>query len=240
MKILIAPIEKYSQRSKLALILKHIGWDIVNENPDVHLWISDSRQPNPLFYNWRGCSLDKQVVSDAFRGVFGYEVGVDPEIYVGKAVEKKLDHGTHGQVVKCPRKPMRDRCYQKLLGNRNDGFTDEYRLDVFRSEMIVTLKHQVLQKSGMPQEMRTPESSEFDLVLSEHFNADEHAKLMDFCVAIGMDYGALDAIRDRDGRLYVIDATTNIGVPEMSWHKNLTLDEYICRQATTFEKNFTP
>lgn len=239
MKIHIAPMQKFVPQSKLALILNHLGWEISEADGEIHLWITDGRQPDALFYNWRNTAMNKQVVNDVFKSVFGYEVGVDPEIHVGPAVEKKLDHGTHGNVVKCPRQPLAERCYQRLLCNRDDGWTNEYRLDVYRSEMIVNLKQQVLQRNGMPQQQRTEKSSEFDLPIGDHFNAEEQTQLVDFCVALGMDYGALDAIRHEDGRLYIIDATTNVGVPKMFWYKNLTLDEYICRQAIAFEQNFT-
>ena len=36
---------------------------------------------------------------------------------------------------------------------------------------------------------------------------DEQAKLLQFCRAIGLDYGELDVLRDNgDGRIYVVDA----------------------------------
>ena len=240
MKILLSPITKFSEQSKLALILKRLDWQIVDCDPDLHLWITDGRQPNPLFYNWREVAMNKQVINDCFKDAFGYDVGVEPELHVGMAVEKKLDHGTHGRVVKCPKRPVPDHAYQKLLGNRTDGFTDEYRVDVFRSEFVLTLKHQVLQPCGMPQEKRTDGSSEFDVHLADHFSKGESGQLLDLCASLGLDYGGLDVIRHEDGRLYVIDATINVGVPKMSWHQNLTLDQYLERQATTFERNFKP
>ena len=240
MTILIEPIAKFVSSSKLALMLKHLGWQVVHEIdvPDVWLWITDDRQPDPVFYNWRQIAMNKQVVNDVFKAVFGYEVGVDPELHVGKAVEKKLDHGTHGRVVSCPKSPQAGNAYQKLMANRSDGWLDEYRLDVFRSEMIVSLKHQVLQKNGIPQAQRTADSSEFDVAIADHFSDEEQGRLSDFCVEIGLDYGALDVVRHEDGRLYVIDATTNIGMPQIEWYKNLTLEQYIQRQASTFERNF--
>ena len=44
---------------------------------------------------------------------------------------------------------------------------------------------------------------ETDDVLSK----DEQAKILQFCRAIGLDYGELDVLRDNgDGRIYVVDA----------------------------------
>ena len=239
MKIQLEPMNKFSSASKLAMILHWLEWEASSHNPDVKLWITDAAFDDSKFYNWRKRDMNKRMLNEAFESVFGYRIGIDPQRHVGPAVEKPLGHGIHGKVVQCPKCPVGDMAYQLLLSNRNDGWTDEYRLDIFCNEIIVTLKHQKLQRSGIPQERRTDGSSEYDLVLGEHFYPQEQRKIVEFCKHVGMDYGSLDAIRHRDGRLYIIDATCNVGVPEMSWHRNLTMDKYLERQAQAFERNFS-
>jgi hypothetical protein len=239
MKILLAPINKFSHESKLALILKHLNWEIVSHDPDINFWITDGKQPDPLYYNWRLVAMDKCVVNDVFDLVFGYPVEVDPEIYNGLAVQKRLNHGTHGTVIRCPTTYQGEMAYQKLLTNRTDGFTDELRIDVFLSELLISLKHQVVNNRGMPQVERTVGSTEFDVPLASVLTLDELQKVVSFCAEIGLDYGGLDAIRHVDGKLYIIDATANVGMPRMEWHQNLTLEKYLSREAELFERNFS-
>lgn len=240
-RILCHPINKVSDDSKLSRIIKHLGWQRVDDFPcNAAFWVTDSIQANRVYHNHREMAIDKVRVGYCFDQVFGYPVAINPEHHKGVAVEKRLDHGTHGRVVFCPKKRDPDMCYQKLVGNM-DGRThlEELRIDWFGKDFLVTVKYQRKQQSGMPQQERENGSSVFDVRKDYVLTGQEEGLLAKFCDLIRIDYGSLDAIRHHDGRLYIIDATTNTGMPHMEWHKNLTEQKYLDRNCEMFEMAFS-
>jgi GT2 family glycosyltransferase len=171
-------------------------------------------QNSVAVWNLRCVDIGKPRVDSAFREAFGYASLVDPLVHRGSCVSKSNLNATHdGVVIECPiatRDPAR--VYQRLIHNESaEGAVEDIRTPVFGDEIpFVFLKYR-------------PTDSRFDqfdthVTIEETamvFSADERSRLARFLRILGMDYGELDVLRDReDGRLYVVDANpTPFGPP---------------------------
>lgn len=237
--VLVQPVKNCTDESKLALIVKHLGWKIVSDGvSDVKVWLSDGIHFADGWINNHGLAINKNLVNTAFGIVFEYAVEADPTLANGWIVKKRLGHGVHGETVLSPTSRQRGFCYQKLLTNNFDElWMEEFRIDVYGNRFLNTRKLLEKGKFGFPLSSRRNASFEFNCGL-EMFERWETGKLSRFCKLIGMGFGSLDVIRHLDGRLYVIDATTNTAPPTMSWHKNLTLEKYLDVSADYFKTGF--
>lgn len=162
-----------------------------------------------------GChDIRKSVVSRLFEEVFGYSLTVDPRTHKGLAVEKSELNGKHdGRIVSCPiAAPRGDRVYQRLVDNTFDGreFVDIRTPVVGGKAPFVYLKRRTRDLRFSNDNHRV-DLAPVDAMLSK----DEQSKIAAFTDAIGLDFGGLDVLRDReDGRIYIVDANkTDMGPP---------------------------
>jgi hypothetical protein len=192
------------------------------EEADLHFFFEDRefriaphRAPSsrPAFNV--GChDIRKSVVSRVFGEVFGYSLTIDPKAHDGLAVEKSELNGKHdGIIVSCPvAEPRADRVYQRLVDNTFDGreFVDIRTPVVGGKAPFVYLKRRT-RDLRFSNENHRVDLAPVDAVLS----AGEQAKIAEFTQAMGLDFGGLDVLRDReDGRIYVVDANkTDMGPP---------------------------
>ena len=152
--------------------------------------------------------ISKSYVDKVFHSVFGYSIAIDPLTYNGKCVMKSDLNGQHdGKIISCPIDTIEPGVvYNKLIDNEvEDGTVLHYRVPIFKHVIpCVYLKQ-------LPLEHRFGTSSthlisstlaEVDDVFSE----DEIGKILSFCQKMGLDYGELDVLRDRnDQQLYIVD-----------------------------------
>lgn len=174
-----------------------------------HSYAGDTLSPEQraLSFNADITDISKNHVGDVFEQVFGYSLRIDPLTYEGRAVEKSDANGTHdGRIVTCPLAPedMRPDCaYQKLVETENaDGETEDLRIAWIFGEIPV-----VYHKYKDPDKHFSTTYLRVDLEdAAEAFSEDERAKIAEFCKTMGLDFGALDAMRDKgDGRIYIVD-----------------------------------
>lgn len=151
--------------------------------------------------------ISKTNVSRVFETVFGYGLAIDPTSYVGKAVEKSDENGTHdGQIIDCPVTPESIKagyCYQKLVDSSFTGKTaEDLRVaTVFGDVAAVFHKHKTFEKRFGTEYLSTEVRE-----ASEVFSNEEIANIGKFCAVIGLDFGAIDVMRDKnDGRIYIVD-----------------------------------
>ena len=157
--------------------------------------------------NHRIDDISKSHVGTVFKEIFNYSVDIDPLTYTGKAVEKSDANATHdGQVVDCPIaaefiKPQS--VYQKLIDSTFDGSrSEDLRMAYVGGEIpVVFRKYKLIQKRF---------GTDYDHVdvwtADEAFSKSEQSQLIKFCDAMGLDFGAVDVMRDKhDGRIYVVD-----------------------------------
>ena len=169
--------------------------------------------------NAKCIDVSKENVDRTFAEVFGYDMRVDPRTHSGSCVRKSNENGTHdGVILTCPiAEQAKGYVYQRLLNNRTeDGFTEDIRIPVFGSliPIVFRCKKEAADRFAVPSRIvRCCETSD---VLS----MEEIGLVLRFCQNIGLDYGELDVLRDRDdGRIYVVDANpTPWGPPaELAW-----------------------
>jgi hypothetical protein len=164
--------------------------------------------------NFRCMDVSKTRVADAFETAFGYPLALDPAAHRGPAVEKSETNGAHdGRIVRCPAHALPGRAYQRVIDNRSDDaemVEDLRTCTVGGRPVCVFIKRRPLakrfQNTNSEVVMRTPD---------DVFSAVEISRIGAFTGEIGMDWGALDVLRDRgDGRIYIVDANkTDMGPP---------------------------
>lgn len=151
--------------------------------------------------------ISKNNVGRIFEDIFGYSLTIDPLAYNGPVVQKSDSNGTHdGIIVDCPLAPSEivDTCaYQKLIDSTfNDHHSEDLRAAICFNEIpIVFHKYKYIEKRfGM-------EYARVDVRAAEDvFSNDEISHITQFCKAIGLDFGAIDVMRDKhDGRIYIVD-----------------------------------
>ena len=179
--------------------------------------------------------ISKKNVGRIFREVFGYALEVDPTQYQGPAVQKSNNNGVHdGTIVRCPlpSESIRPDCvYQKAIDNSTDkGMVLDYRVPVHGDQIpLIYLKYRPIDtrfsNENSHVEMNEPESV---------FSASELKALLTFSRSMGIDYGEFDALRDRDGRIYVVDANTTPWGPPNGLPESLKR-EVLERMATSFK-----
>jgi len=157
--------------------------------------------------NHRIGDISKTHVAKVFEHVFGYGVDIDPLTHQGKAVQKSDINATHdGQVIECPLSPedVRADCvYQKLIDSTHDGpRSEDLRMAYVGGEIpVVFHKYKLIEKRF---------GTDYDHVdvwsSDQAFSKDEQKNLIEFCEAMGLDFGAVDVMRDKhDGGIYVVD-----------------------------------
>lgn len=151
--------------------------------------------------------ISKTNVSRHFSAVFGYSCDVDPFNYSGPCVEKSNENARHdGHVVTAPvLRRQAGAVYQRVVNNVVQGdLVEDIRVPVINGIVpFVYLKYR-------PTSIRFDSSRNSAVRLcptDEALSADEICNIGKFARSIGLDYGELDVLRDRDdGRVYIVDA----------------------------------
>jgi hypothetical protein len=163
-----------------------------------------------------GCrDVSKTNVARACAAAFGNPLAVDPATFIGLAVEKSEINAAHdGHIVQCPTAPIPGRVYQRVVDNRmnvNLDLVEDLRTcTVGGKPVCVFIKRREVTKRFLNTNsevlLRTPE---------EIFSREELDQISAFTREIGLDWGGVDVLRDRnDGKLYIVDANkTDMGPP---------------------------
>ena len=166
---------------------------------------ADARRLPDDAVNRRCLDISKGRVDSTWAETAGHSITVDPLTTSGPIVVKPELNGKHaGRVIEGPierREP--DMVYQRLVDSRtDDGRILQLRLVIIGSRLIFTYaKWRPYPSWFKGTELTLPRTS------AEFFSAAEQELLLRFCAAIGIEYGELDVLRDRDsGLLYVVDA----------------------------------
>ncbi|MEM8935557.1 MAG: hypothetical protein AAGC77_04030 [Pseudomonadota bacterium] len=157
--------------------------------------------------NDRCVNISKQLVANVFEDVFGYQLSVDPTTHKGPAVRKSQANGLHdGTVIDCPipREEMTPGyVYQRLVNSSNDGERSEDLRFAYTIDEIPVVFHKY---KALDKRFGTQYLSVNLLSAEEAFSAEELKGLHEVCNRIGLDFGAVDVMRDvDDGRIYVVD-----------------------------------
>ena len=154
-------------------------------------------------FNFACGDIRKSRVAALFAEAAGYPLAVDPLGWAGDAVEKSELNGVHdGRVVRCPRSALPGRTYQRLIDTiAPDGCAVDLRTHcIGGGPVIVWVKRRRADRRFLP-----PNLSATSHPAPEIFSPGEIALIRRFVALIGVDWCALDILRDRDGRIYVVD-----------------------------------
>lgn len=188
--------------------------------------------------NGEARDISKEKVETVFSEVFGYGMKIDPRTHVGTCVQKSNDNATHdGKVVLCPREPESGYIYQKLINNQEGDRVADLRVKVI-GDSIPFMTYRTRSAADRFDNTETSTMVPIDT----HLSTDEQEKILIFCKKLGLDFGALDCLRDRDdGRLYIVDANLTIGGPMPGFHLgHEEYEVYIRNFSNAFETAFMP
>jgi len=173
-------------------------------------------------FNGACTDISKSHVASVFAEVFGYPLHLDPTRCVGPIVEKADKNGVHdGQVVIAPLQPRKDYVYQRLVDTADKaGLVHDLRTPCVGGAPVV-----VWEKTK-PAERRFAIHNSRAVLRdpASVYSPEELALIGRFTARMGLDWGGLDVLRDRDdGRLYIVDVNkTDLGpVIALSWADKL-------------------
>ena len=191
-----------------------IAWeDATVRRPDSGL---DELAAKRHVLNYRCVDINKDRMAEVFAEIFGYSLAVDPRTYSGKILRKANANASHdGVVLTGPiAEASSEFTYQKLVDNVVDGFLEDLRLPVSGTSFPYCMRKRVPLKDRFTLASGTGTIYPVESV----FSADEIAKLLQFCQAVGLDYGEMDVLRDsQDGRIYIVDVNTTPYGPSSRW-----------------------
>ncbi len=200
-----------------------------NDNPVLNKFAED----RPVI-NLRCMDISKERVEECFKKVFGYGSFVDPLTHKGICVIKSNLNAKHdGMILECPIKEIQPGCiYQRLIGVQyEDALISEIRMPIFKQTIpVVFIKHKT------PQDRFGVSISGEAIQPEEYFSDREIANIHVFCERLGMDYGELDILRDKqDGRIYIVDAN-NTPCIHFEGFSGEAIKRILKRLATAFEQ----
>lgn len=163
-----------------------------------------------------GCrDISKKYVDAMFKKVFGYQTMIDPTTHRGKCVKKGDLNAVHdGSVVDCPVvNPEAGFIYQKLINNQEGMLVEDIRVPIFRDDIPF-----VYVKNRSVQGRFKSKNTKCVITRTEQvFSKTEVDNIIEFCNLVGLDYGELDVLRDRDdGKIYIVDVNNTPGGPPNS------------------------
>lgn len=157
--------------------------------------------------NLHASDISKHHVERIFAEVFGYDLAIDPRRHTGPAIRKSQTNGAHdGVTIECPipdEAYAPDYSYQRLIDSTFSGETSEDLRFAYAFGEIVTVFHK---HKPLDDRFGTTYLSVDVRQADDVFSEQERKLLIRFCQRMGLDFGAVDAMRDKhDGRLYVVD-----------------------------------
>jgi hypothetical protein len=203
--------------------------------------------------NARCIDVGKDNVERVHRDVFGYGMAVDPHTHDGPYVRKSIGQSAKdGVILRGSTDPEPGFVYQRLIQcEAHRGLFEDIRILIAGrclSACMVRLRPAESRFGHMPDisDLRSGRSPfalanviPVGLILSEP----EIRDVERFACAVGLDYGELDVLRDRnDGRIYVVDVNNVVNGPTvvLSPHDiGRVLDAY-CEATEELLPRFSP
>ncbi len=197
-------------------------------------------RPDLRVLNMNCNDVSKKRVSVVFEEVFGYSTSVNPGTYSGKCVMKSDWNGLHvGEILECPTEIRRDGfVYEKLINNEvGDGLVQDIRVPIFgRTIPFVYLKSRPVQERLVDRSHTLSKTVMAEV--SDFLRDEEVNKINQFCEKLGLDYGEIDILRDRDDqKIYIVDVNNDPSGPPAPISGEYPLSA-IVRLAQAFEQNF--
>jgi hypothetical protein len=173
-------------------------------------------QESTTWINGRCRDISKRTVERIFAAVFGYPLAIDPLTHQGPLLRKSDRNFTKDAVVlhgPIPAAEIDERyVYERLIDSRIPGLGAlETRVFVVRGT-ILPVKRTILTDWIGRGRLDTAEIDSAIVYPDTVFSRQEQEWIAAYCDALGLDFGALDIIRDNaDGRIYIVDANNTPG-----------------------------
>ncbi len=200
------------------------GWDLA-KHPEMADWCVFHQDSTTIslpvndpwgeastgWINGRCRDISKRAVERTFQAVFGYPLAVDPLTHQGVCLRKSnLNCVKDAVVLSCPIPPgsLDDQyAYERLIDSTVPGLgTRELRAYVVGGDVISVrrrIRRDWLNTTGR---LDTTTLDDTIVVPASVFSPQEMEQISTFCLAMGLDFGALDIIRDKnDERIYIVD-----------------------------------
>ncbi|MDJ0725340.1 MAG: hypothetical protein QNJ38_09535 [Prochloraceae cyanobacterium] len=177
------------------------------ENPILSSFIAE----NKTVINDRCQDISKSYIDEVFLNVFGYCISVDPLKYTGKCVAKSDLNARHdGKIIDCPISSKQSKVvYQKLIENEIEpGKLVEFRVPIFKQTIPLVYTYLKNISNAEQRFLGYPNLISVEITeASQIFTSKEIDNILEFCSQIGLDYGELDILKDKqDNKIYIIDA----------------------------------
>ena len=191
-----------------------------NKTSDLSIFFHDktnisapSKPPAKIHFNFDCEDISKTRVAAVFKDVFGYSLAVDPLSHSGPMVCKSEENGAHdGSIILGPCPPKPNWVYQHVIDNQTKhGTVQDLRCPTIRGAIpLVYIKERPTTKRFANMNAACQLSSP-----EVHFSEEELALISRFCVAMGLDWGGLDILRDNmSKKIYIVDVNkTDMGPP---------------------------
>ena len=156
----------------------------------------------------------KTYIDEFFYEVFAYKTRIDPENFQGEAVCKSEYNATHsGEIVQCPIDKVKKDCiYQILINNQDEnGFFEDIRVPIIANSIpFIYIKRKSENARFETKAIKVEIKNGIDFLTIK-----EQENILKFASVIGLDFGEIDVLRNRnDNRIYIIDVNnTPYGPP---------------------------
>lgn len=175
------------------------------------------------YINGNCLDISKTKVGEVFGTVFGRALAVDPTTYGGLLVEKSETNGVHdGRIVKGPLTEAKEGCsYQRFVDNTTgEGYVEDLRVLIVGNTLPLVYRKRRLATRRFESSSITAHVELPDQV----FSTTEQEQILSFSRVLGLDFGELDVLRDKESQeIYIVDANkTSISPPiSMSYENRL-------------------
>ncbi len=153
--------------------------------------------------NIGGWDITKTRNEQVMKEVFGYNTIINPrkeKIFL----EKSELQGAHDMRIMTGFRGFRDRyLYVKLLDTSLNGMYRDFRIYVFGGKISLVITKDKTTGDRFAGAIRAKVKAYYNA--SELFSQDEIVKICTYCEAYKTEFTELDAARDKDGKLYILD-----------------------------------
>ena len=218
-------------------VLKYLGIGVTN-NPSkadlkFHWDYKDVNAGHEGWINGRCKNVEKWYVDKIFTEIFGYSSLIDPS-KPGICIKKNNKQcSKSGGLIVTPCKAEPGYIYQRYIDNVNGDYREVIRLITSKKDMMI---HTKLMK-GLVRDGREhciDVKVDWDKSL---LSVDEREKTIKFTEIMGMEWGELDALRDRNnGKLYIIDVNNIPAIQSVDKIKER--NRFMKELSEMFKKNF--
>lgn len=232
-------LELHITKNRNGDFLTAINWEDVTFRKKYVFLEELNKQNNVLNINCK--DISKKRVDQVFKKIFSYSISINPLEHNGKCLVKNNLNAKHDGIIKsCPLNEInQDYVYQRIIDNTNEnGEFYDIRIPVFKD----TIPFVYVKTKAKKTRFRDKFFSATILKTDNIFSKVEIKKINIFCRQIGMDYGELDVLRDKESnKIYIIDANNTPWGPPSELSKadaELALIELAQAFKETFLKNF--